>query len=360
LDGIEFKYINKTANRLNFLATVYKGKDIELVYSDPQRSGVRPISNGFMFYFVVLVSDEGAERFAKVTTGIPRRLDLRTGEEYLDSKIYLYLDDNLVSELQIDAELGGKVYQSPQIQGTRLKMEDAIEEKLSLQTILRSGALPVTLEVSSVDIISPTLGKEFFNSAGFAAGFAGLIVFGIIFIRYRKLKVALPLVLIAFSEVVIILGIAAINDSMIWFTVLGISFLLILTSWWKKHEIDIYAWSGAILIPLLGMMSWTIDLPAIAGIIAVIGTGVDHQIVIADETLKGKRKERIYTLKENIKRAFFIIFGAAATTIAAMLPLMSIGIGLVRGFAITTIVGILVGVLITRPAYAKIIELTTK
>ena len=58
--------------------------------------------------------------------------------------------------------------------------------------------------------------------------------------------------------------------------------------------------------------------------------------------------------------AFFIIFGAAATTIAAMVPLMSIGVGFIRGFAITTIVGVLVGILITRPAYARIVEIVTK
>jgi len=42
-----------------------------------------------------------------------------------------------------------------------------------------------------------------------------------------------------------------------------------------------------------------------------------------------------------------------------MVPLMSLGVGLVRGFAITTIIGVLIGVLITRPAYAKIIEIVT-
>ena len=54
--------------------------------------------------------------------------------------------------------------------------------------------------------------------------------------------------------------------------------------------------------------------------------------------------------------AFFIIFGAAAASIFAMLPLMFVGVGLVRGFAITTIVGVLSGILITRPAYARLME----
>jgi preprotein translocase subunit SecD len=359
LKGIEFQYMNKTGGRLLFLASVYGGKDIELVYTDPQRSGLMPIEGGYNFYFVVLVSQKGAERFADVTTGIPSYLDLQTGEEFLDSRIYLYLDEQVVSDLRIGSELGGKVYQSPQIQGSRADKDEAIAEKLRLQTILRSGALPTTLETASIDVISPTLGLGFFQAAGYAVLLAGIIVVVIVFIRYRSLKIALPLVFIGMSEVVIILGIAAKGDSMIWLMVLLLNFFIITTAWWKKHGIDIYAWVGALLIPLLGMLSWTIDLAAIGGIIAAIGTGVDHQIIIADEAVSG-RGERIYTLKDKIKRAFFIIFGAAATTIAAMIPLMFLGIGLVRGFAITTMVGVLVGILVTRPAYARIIEMMVK
>lgn len=359
LKGIEFQYLNRTGGRLLFLANVYGGEDIELVYTDPQRSGLMPIEGGYNFYFVVLVSQKGAKRFADVTTGIPSYLDLQSGEEFLDSKIYLYLDGQVVSDLKIGAELGGKVYQSPQIQGSRPDRDDAIAEKLKLQTILRSGALPTTLETVSIDVISPTLGLGFFQAAGYAALLAGIIVVVIVFIRYRSLKIALPLVFIGVSEVVIILGVAAKGDSITWLIVLLLNLFIITTAWWKKHGIDVYAWIGAMLIPMLGMLSWTIDLAAIGGIIAAIGTGVDHQIIIADEAVSGK-EERIYTLKDKIKRAFFIIFGAAATTIAAMVPLMFLGIGLVRGFAITTIVGVLIGVLITRPAYARIIEIMVK
>jgi len=64
-----------------------------------------------------------------------------------------------------------------------------------------------------------------------------------------------------------------------------------------------------------------------------------------------------------IKGAFFIVFAAAATLIAAMLPLAYIGftrgttgIGFMSGFAVTTIIGVLVGIFITRPVYAKFIE----
>lgn len=354
LNEILFEYINKTDGNLIFIASVFEGEDIELVYTDPQRSGVLPQGNSYQFYFQILIALDGATRFADVTTGIPKYFDVQSGEEYIESSLLLYIDDQLVSSLRIGGSLGGKVIQSPQVSGGEPSMEEAINEKLRLQTILKSGALPVSLETLSVDSISPTLGQGFFDSALKAVILAGIVVLVIVFVRYRRLKISIPLVLIGLSEAVIILGISSTNDSLIWGSALVINLAIILAAWLKKHEIDVYAWAGAIIVPLIGMISWTIDLPAIAGIIAVIGTGVDHQIIIADEALKKGRK--IYGIKEQLKRAFFIIMGAAATTIFAMLPLMFVGVGLVRGFAITTIVGVLVGILITRPAYARIVE----
>lgn len=357
LEDITFEYRAKRDNTVMLLADVYQGRDIELVYSDSQHSGVVPAGDGYRFFFTVLVSKKGSEKFAKVTTGIPAFVDLQSGDEYLkDCEIFLYLDGDLITNLRISSELGGKVYTTPQITGYRSTSEDAAEEKMKLQTILRSGAVPTGLEVVSADIISPTLGQGFIKSAAIVALLAAGVVFVIVFVRYRKLKVSLPLVFIALSEVVLILGIASINDKAIWAGVLVINVIVLGVSWWKKHEVDLFAWVGALSIPLLGMaMSWTIDLPAIGGIIAAIGTGVDHQIIIADETVAARVK-KLFSMKDKIKVAFFIIFGAAATTIFAMMPLIFLVAEFVRGFAMTTIIGVWVGISITRPAYARIIE----
>ena len=299
LDKIKFQYANRTDSTALFLADVYEGKDIELVYSDPQRSGVIPSgTNSYRFYFGVLVSQEGAERFAKVTADIPSIPD-SSGELYLkDSEIIVYLDDKVVTNLRIGAELGGKPYTNPQISGGRETRKEALDEKLQLQTVLRSGSLPTGLEVVSTDIISPTLGSDFIKSAMYIGLFAGLSVFLIVFVRYRKLKVALPIFFVALSEVLLILGVAAINDGKIWLAILGINLIVVLLAWWKKKGVDMFSFLGAITIPLLGAgLSWTIDLPAIGGIIAAIGTGIDHQIIIADETIKGEAR-KIYGLKD--------------------------------------------------------------
>ncbi len=365
LEDVDFELGNMTGSQIILMGSVYKGIDIELIYTDPQHSGLVPMGDFHRFYFTVLVSSDGSERFAKVTSGIPSQLDLDSGDYYLkDCSIFLYLDNDLQSTLRIASSLGGKAYSTPQIEGGREKMEDALEEKLRLQTILRSGSLPVSMETSSISIISPTLGSNFIVSALFAALAAGVVVVIIIFIRYRSFKVGIPLVLTGLSEAVIILGISASGtyDSGIWFGVLFANMIVIGLAWWKLRESDASAWVGAIMIPLLGFMSWNIDLPAIGGLIAAIGVGVDQMVIIADETLGGRKiMKKIYTLKEKIGKAFFIIFTAAATTISALLPLLFVAAGVfIRGFVITTIVGILIGIFLSRPAYAKIVELSAE
>ena len=60
--------------------------------------------------------------------------------------------------------------------------------------------------------------------------------------------------------------------------------------------------------------------------------------------------------KQEKKKAMFVIMATFGAMFAAMLPLLSIGAGAVRGFAITTIIGIIVGYLITRPSYLAVLE----
>jgi len=113
-----------------------------------------------------------------------------------------------------------------------------------------------------------------------------------------------------------------------------------------------------IILGTAALIGWNLDLPSIAGIIAAIGTGIDSQIIILDEA-RDKRE----TIRQRIKKALFIIVTAFTTTFVALIPLtgllgfMGIGAasaGLLKGFAVTTLIGITTGVLISRPAFADI------
>ncbi|MGC9309559.1 MAG: PDZ domain-containing protein [Candidatus Nanoarchaeia archaeon] len=273
------------------------------------------------FRFVIFLSEKAAQRHADITANLS--INTSSGGQYLDKKIDFYVDQEKVSSLNIGADLKGRATTQIQISGSEIgetreqALKNTEQEMKQLQTILITGSLPYELELVKTDIISPRLGQDFTKNILLAGIFAVVAVSIFIFIRYRRFKIAGLVLLTSFSEVFIILGIAA-------------------------------------------LIKWNLDLPSIAGIIAAIGTGIDSQVVILDES-----RDKYESLKQRIKKAFSIIACAYFTTLFALLPLTGalnfIGIGavsagLLKGFALATIIGITAGVLITRPAFGDIIR----
>jgi len=302
--------------------TVFTGgdKDITYVGRSGQDAGIYEcfqVSGGEVcnFRFKIYLSEEAAKRHADITSSID------VNGTYLAKTLDLYLDGVLTESLQIHSDLKGQVATQIQISGSGSGMDrkqaydNSKSEMKKLQTILITGSLPFKLKIEKIDRISPKLGEQFIQNIFIAGLFAITSVFIIVFIRYRKFKLSFAMISVVFSEILITIGLAS-------------------------------------------FINWNLDLPSIAGIIAAIGTGVDDQLVIVDES-----RTREESLKQRIKNALFIIMGAFATTVAALIPLtgtlsfMGIGAasaGLLKGFAITTIIGISAGVFITRPAFADI------
>ena len=297
-------------------------KDITFVCrNDGTCSGIRacsPTGNQYYcrFEFVINLSPKAAKKHAEVTSELTINLS-ESGDEVLSKPLDLYLDDKLVDSLQIAADLRGSETTAIAISGPGFGLDEneavksAVKNMNKLQTVLITGSLPFKLNIVKIDIVSPTLGTAFVKNALLTGMLVAITVAGIIYVRYRRLKIAGPMLIIMFCEIFLTLGVAT-------------------------------------------LIRYNLDLAGIAGIIAVIGTGVDDQIIITDEVLKGGMG--YYSWKEKIKRAFFIVFTAYAITAAAMLPLLKAGAGLLTGFALTTLIGITIGVFITRPAFASIIE----
>ncbi len=309
--------------------TVFKGgTDITYVCRSADCSGIDPNrgcgSSGDQwmcgFRFSISLSQAAAQKQADATKNLA--IVTEGGEKYLNESLGLYLDDQQVDSLLIGAELRGKPSTEVSISGSGSgnTQQEAVENALSgmkrLQTILITGSLPVKLDIVNTDSISPAVGSRFASNALLLAVLAAIAVGIILMIAYRRVTVAFPILFTGLLEVFMIFGVAA-------------------------------------------MIGWNIDLAAIAGIIAAVGTGVNDQIIITDEAMRGGQERRLFGWKEKIKGAFFIIFGAYVTLVLAMVPLLFAGAGLLRGFALTTIIGISVGVFITRPAFANILQLLT-
>jgi preprotein translocase subunit SecD len=210
----------------------------------------------------------------------------------------------------------GSVSQSYQISGfapqtlsKAAQIAYAINQSTQIESILKGGALPVHVIAGIPTTIPPTLGSHFELISAVAILLAIFAVSATVAIRYKKLFLVAPIIFTTLAELFIILSI----------------------------------------IGLIG----TIDLAAVAGMIAVIGTGVDAQIIITDEVLTTSSE---HTLRLKLGNAFFIIWADAGLLVVAMLPLLfSTTLISIIGFAESTILGVLFGAFVTRPAYGAII-----
>lgn len=302
-------------------ASVFKGgQDITYVCRSADCSGISPyrapqqISEtewASTFQFSISLSQNAAQVMAAATK------PLQIQGEYLSQPISLYLDDQMVDQLQIGSDLKGRAVTDIAISGPgkgRTREESqlaALANMKRLQTILITGSLPVKLNIVKVDSISPVLGETFVANAIKMLLVALAAVTLIIFLRYKKIAIVIPIFITSLSEVTLTLG----------------------------------------TMVLLGA---NLDISAIAGILVAIGTGVNDQIVIMDE-LTSKRNTELSWIRK-LKNAFFIIFAAYFTAVASMMPLLFAGAGLLKGFAITSIVCVTAGVFITRPAFAAAAE----
>ncbi|MCE8423384.1 MAG: preprotein translocase subunit SecD [Candidatus Methanoperedens sp.] len=229
--------------------------------------------------------------------------------------ISMHLDENLIFSAPLAPELAKNIQSVPVknlVSTTGLGDEGQTKAK-ELQIHLRAGALPVNVEVVGSGQVPAALGQKFKEQLAIAGIITLIAVAFIVYLRYKQPNIIIPMLATSFSEVIIILG----------FTV---------------------------------VVGFQLDLATLTGIIAVIGTGVDHLIIITDEVLAGGAMPPDKVYKSRLTKAFAIIFSAAATVLVAMSPLLIMGFGALKGFAVITIIGVLIGVFIARPAYAEIIQ----
>jgi len=196
--------------------------------------------------------------------------------------------------------------------------QNAIREIKELKSVISGGRLPVATSIGSAYTVAAALGDQFLVYSAIGFVLAAISVSILIVIRYRQPKLVIPIIITNLSEVVI-------------------------------------------LTSVVGTIG-TIDLAAMAGIITLIGQGVNDQIVITDEVLRRRatgevqqqNKER--ETKDRIGRAFQIVVNVALVSIITMVPLLLSGIVEITGFALAAIIGVIIGVVITRPAFGVFIE----
>jgi|Deesub1362A_J573_1020465.scaffolds.fasta_scaffold00082_122 preprotein translocase subunit SecD len=284
--------------------------------------------------YILLFTGEGIESVGQVVYddqrgwGVEFRIDRESADKLRDTAIkygvlenpsnyplVMFLDEKEIFNATISPELADTLRHEPvrNLVATTGFGSDAEQTARDLQIHLRVGALPVKVDVIGAGQVPAALGSQFKKQSVIAGLLVLIGVLFVVFIRYRQSRILLPMIGTSISEVIIILGFAS-------------------------------------------LIKWELDLASIAGIIATIGTGVDHLVIITDEVLSGGRMPTTKLYMQRLGRAFAIILAAASTVLIAMSSLFFIAFGALKGFALITIVGVLIGVLIARPAYGRIIK----
>jgi len=283
----------------------------------PERGDTSP------YQVPVVLNQEGAERFTRVlnengftTTGAG---SAACGGAEKNDRGYCLLtvvDGEIASSHSLAPSFADIIRANDFSDDPRFVMgAQSRSEAETIAVSLRAGSLraPLDTDGRQVYTLEPALADRFKTNSLITGIIAVLAVSGVVYLRYGESRVAVPMVLTALAEVVLLLAFVA-----------------------------------AVRLPL--------DLSHIAGLIAVIGTGVDDLIIIADEVLAEGDVSSARVFQSRFRKAFWVIGAAAATTIIAMSPLAVLSLGDLRGFAIVTILGVLIGVLVTRPAYGDILR----
>jgi preprotein translocase subunit SecD len=175
---------------------------------------------------------------------------------------------------------------------------DSSAESSELALLLRAGALAAPIDFVEERTVGPSLGAE-------------NIALGI-----KSVQFGLALVMIFMMLHYQVFGIAA---------VMALSLNMIL------------------LIACMSVLSATLTLPGIAGIVLTVGMAVDANVLIfarIREELKSRASPQ-RAIDSGFGRAFVTIMDANITTLLVALILYAVGTGPVRGFAVTLSVGIL-------------------
>ena len=252
-----------------------------LINAQPQ-----PLQGGVGWEVAIEFDNDGGENFAQLTKDLAG-----TGRS-----IGIFLDNTLVSSPTV-----GPQFADAGITGGRAVVTGnfTAESASDLAVQIRGGALPFPVKVVENRTVGATLGRDSINRSVFA-GISGLILVLIFMAVYYRLP------------------------GMIADVSLAIYTLLTLAC---------YA--------LIGV---TLTLPGIAGFILSIGMAVDANVLIFERTREELRsgKTLYRSVESGFYRAFSSILDSNVTTLIACAALGYLGSGLVRGFAVTLAIGVIV------------------
>ena len=184
--------------------------------------------------------------------------------------------------------------------GTQFRITglDSPQESSELALLLRAGALAAPMRFVEERTVGPSLGQDNIN--------AGIL----------SMQLGMTLVLLF---------------TLFYYRVFGVAASLALGT------------NIILLVAIMSILSATLTLPGIAGIVLTVGMAIDANVLIFSrikEELK-QGTEPLQAIDQGYDKAFLTILDANLTTLLVAVILYSLGTGPIKGFSVTLSIGIL-------------------
>ena len=241
----------------------------------------------------LVLTSEGKKQFKKVTGEIAASSD---------KTLSIYVGDELISSPSVKEAIDGEmgvIIQSESFVSDPTECED-------LASYINAGVMEYELKCDedhgSKSVVSASLGEEALSTSVTAALIGLILVMIFMIIIYR------------------IPGVIA--------------------------SISLAAYTGIVILCIIGF-DVTLTLPGIAGIILSIGMAVDANVIIFERIKEEIRDGRAVkpATESGFKRALSAIIDSNVTTAIAAAVLIFVGEGMVKGFGITLLIGVVISVL---------------
>lgn len=269
-----------------FKNTALSGKHLKRAVVDFDRTTGQPLVN-------LEFNDEGKSLFAEITQrNIGKPLAI-----YLDGKSIIDVNgDNKIDDLDIYAPIIQTAITDGRAQITGTLVLDEVKQ---LVKRLNSGALPVPINLINQQTVGATLGAQSVNES-VQAGLWGIILVMLFMLLYYRLP--------------------------------GLTSVLSLILY------------SLIVLALFKIIPVTLTLSGIAGFILSIGMAVDANVLIFERIKEELRlgKTLYSSINDGFQRAWTSIRDGNVSTLITCVILLTFGTGIIKGFAVTLGVGVLI------------------
>lgn len=308
LEQIDFKLLNITNDSVVVEATIFTNEDVLKVLT--RYSYTKELApQTYEFNIPLEISDQASNKFTRIAKGL--EITFSRGEQILEGFLVYYLDGKMIGELNIPVEIAEKEIKTIAVIGFGENHAEISEEKLKVQAVLESGKLP-DLELIGTESYEPYLRENVIRLVLISTVLIIISVIVLAYIRYKHIALGFYMISVVASEVVCIFGFVALTQKVLAY-------------------------------------GWIFGFPSIVGLIVFIIISTVWMFLVTEYKTREKELSLWYKHRKILSLKKFLIMTASITSFILLFTVW-------KGFGLSIISGLILGLLVTKSLYEQIIS----